>query len=102
MPHSTEVLSPQDLLAEVRKFISGAARSSHGSNTLDLARTALSLLQNLPAARDAVLEYFCTVFSVCVSKHVRQIEVSAYTAHLIFQEASHLPSPRFQVFYFIF
>lgn len=76
MPHSTDVLSPQDLLAEVRKFISGAVRSTHGSNTLELARTSLSLLQNLPAARDAVLEYFCTVFSVCVNKHVRQIEVN--------------------------
>ncbi|XP_046419986.1 integrator complex subunit 5 isoform X1 [Neodiprion fabricii] len=74
MQQSTDILSPQDLLAEVRKFISGAVRNTHGTNTLELARTALSLLRNLPAARDAVLEYFCTVFSVCVSKHVRQIE----------------------------
>ena len=75
MPNSAIVLSPQDILAEVRKFISGAARPSHSTNTLELTRTGLSLLKNVPAARDAVLEYLCNVFSVAVNKHVRQIEV---------------------------
>lgn len=73
--HSTSTLSPQDILAEVRKFLSGAVRS-HNTNTLDVTRTALSLLQNVPAARDAVLEYFCNVFFVAVSKYVRQIETN--------------------------
>lgn len=76
MPHSTEALSPQDILAEVRQFISGAARPSHSTNTVELTRTGLSLLKNVPAAREAVLEYLCNVFSVAVNKHVRQIEVS--------------------------
>ncbi|XP_033223352.1 integrator complex subunit 5 isoform X2 [Belonocnema kinseyi] len=74
MPHSTEALSPQDILAEVRQFISGAARPSHSTNTVELTRTGLSLLKNVPAAREAVLEYLCNVFSVAVNKHVRQIE----------------------------
>lgn len=71
-------LSPQDILTEVRKFISGAVRSSHSTNTQDVTRTALSLLKNVPAARDAVLEYFCNVFFVAVTKYVRQIEVSTH------------------------
>ncbi|CAL7942676.1 unnamed protein product [Xylocopa violacea] len=69
-------LSPQDILAEVRKFISGAIRPTHSTSTLDVTRTALSLLRNVPAARDAVLEYFCNVFFVAVTKYVRQIETN--------------------------
>lgn len=66
---------PQDILIEIRKFISGAVRASHGTNPLDVTRTALSLLKNVPATRDAVLEYLCNVFFVAVTKYVRQIEV---------------------------
>lgn len=76
MLHSTGVLSPQDILVEVRKFISGAVRPSHSTSTLDVTRTALTLLRNVPAARDAVLEYFCNVFFIAVTKYVRQLEVS--------------------------
>lgn len=76
MLHSAGTLSPQDILSEVRKFISGAVRPTHNTSTLDVTRTALFLLRNVPAARDAVLEYFCNVFFVAVTKHVRQIEVS--------------------------
>lgn len=76
MLDNTTSLSPQDILAEVRKFISGAvSRPSHSANTQDVTRTALFLLKNVPAARDAVLEYFCSVFFAAVSKYVRQIEV---------------------------
>ncbi|KAG9432056.1 integrator complex subunit 5 isoform X1 [Apis mellifera carnica] len=76
MLHPTGTLSPQDILAEVRKFISGAVRPTHSTSTLDVTRTALSLLRNVPAARDAVLEYFCNVFFVAVTKYVRQIETN--------------------------
>ena len=76
MLHSTGALSPQDILTEVRKFISGAVRPTHSTSTLDVTRTALSLLRSVPAARDAVLEYFCNVFFVAVTKHVRQIETN--------------------------
>lgn len=74
MLHNT-TLSHQDILAEVKKFISGAVRPIHSTNTQDVTRTALYLLQNVPAARDAVLEYFCNIFFVAVTKYVRQIEV---------------------------
>lgn len=76
MLHNTVILSPQDILNEVRKFISGAIRPSHSTNTQDVTRTALFLLKNVPAARDAVLEYFCNVFFVAVTKYVRQIETN--------------------------
>lgn len=77
MLHSTGALSPEDILAEVRKFISGAIRPTHSTSTLDVTRTALSLLRHVPAARDAVLEYFCNVFFIAVTKYVRQLEVSS-------------------------
>ncbi|XP_012524934.1 integrator complex subunit 5 isoform X2 [Monomorium pharaonis] len=76
MLHNTAILSPQEVLAEIRKFISGASRPVHSANTQDVTRTALSLLRNVPAARDAVLEYFCNVFFVAVTKYVRQIETN--------------------------
>jgi len=82
MLHST-TLMPQDILTEVRKFISGAIRPSHNTNTQDVTRTALFLLKNVPATRDAVLEYFCNVFFVAVTKYVRQIEVRNYKKHLL-------------------
>jgi len=83
MLHNTTTLSPQDILTEVRKFISGAIRPSHSTNTQDVTRTALFLLKNVPAARDAVLEYFCNVFFVAVTKYVRQIEVHKRIRHLV-------------------
>ncbi|KAJ8666827.1 hypothetical protein QAD02_008489 [Eretmocerus hayati] len=67
-------LPPADIMLEVRKFISGTSRNSHTTNTLELTRTALSLLQHVPATREAVLEHFCSVFFTAVTKHVRQIE----------------------------
>lgn len=82
MLHNTASLSPQDILVEVRKFISGAVRPSHSTNTQDVTRTALSLLKNVPAARDAVLEYFCNVFSIVVTKYVRHIEVRKYGQYM--------------------
>lgn len=73
--NSLRMMSTQDVLIEIRKFINGAVRSSHNKNVADLTRTGLTLLKNVPATRDAVLEYFCTVFEAAVTKYVRQIEV---------------------------
>lgn len=84
MMHNTVTLSPQDILAEVRKFISGAVRPSHSTNTQDVTRTALFLLKNVPATRDAVLEYFCSVFFVAVTKYVRLIEVCMQGQRVLF------------------
>ncbi|XP_075212361.1 integrator complex subunit 5 omd [Lycorma delicatula] len=72
------VLSQQDLLAELRLFIAGATRSLK-VHPLELARKALSLLKTLPAARDAVLEYFCTLFYSAVSNYVKQLKAGKNT-----------------------
>lgn len=65
----------QDLMTELHIFIGGATKNNH-VNPLDLAKTALNLIKNLPAARDAVLEYFCTVFDKAAMNYVVRIEVS--------------------------
>lgn len=85
MLHTNVASSPQDILNEVRKFISGAVRPSHSINTLEITRTALTLLKNVPATRDAVLEYFCSIFFNAVTKHVRQIEVSLTATYEFFE-----------------
>lgn len=84
MLHNTATLSPQDIVAEVRKFISGAVGPSHSTNMQDVTRAALFLLKNVPATKDAVLEYFCSVFFVAVTKYVRQIEVCVHEQHFIY------------------
>lgn len=68
-----KAVPPQDLMNDLRTFVAGATRPVK-TNPLELARTALSILKTLPAARDAVLEYFCTLFNSAVSKYVTQIE----------------------------
>lgn len=69
-----DTLQPVDLLGELRLFIAGTTRTVK-CNELDLVKTALNLLKTLPASRDAVLEYFCSVFDASVKKHVAMIEV---------------------------
>jgi len=74
---------PEDLMTELRTFVAGATRPVK-TNPLELARTALSILKTLPAARDAVLEYFCTLFDSAVSKYVTQIEVSVKVSFRVY------------------
>lgn len=63
-----------DLLNSLRSFLSGATRSSRTCD-LELTRNALALLKTLPASRDAVLEYFCSVFDSAVKKYSSQVQV---------------------------
>lgn len=76
MEPSTSIKSAisQDLLMAIRTFISGAT-GSRKTNPLELTRIALDLLKRLPSARDAVLEYFCSVFDKSVSDYLAQTEV---------------------------
>lgn len=64
----------QDSLSELRTFIAGASRVSD-INQLNLVRTAISLLKTLPAANEAVLEYFCSVFHNYVARYLSLLEV---------------------------
>lgn len=61
-------------MSELRNFLSGTQRATAKSNHVELTKTALTLLKSLPAARDAVLEYFCTVMDMSVSRYVSQLE----------------------------
>lgn len=64
----------QDIMQELKLFI-GGARKKIKCNPLELTKTALSLLRNLPATRDAVLEYFCTNFDTAAQNYIVRLEV---------------------------
>ena len=61
-------------MGEMKLFIGGATKIVT-CNQLDLTKTALSLLKTLPACRDAVLEYFCSVFAETAERYIVSIEV---------------------------
>lgn len=63
-----------NILNELKAFIGGATRTTK-NHQFELAKSALSLLKSLPAARDAVLEYFCTVFDTATQNFIVRIEV---------------------------
>lgn len=65
----------QNSLNDLKVFIDGVTKQVK-CNPLDLTRTALTILKSLPAARDAVLSYFCSVFDKASENYVCAIEVS--------------------------
>lgn len=67
--------SQQDITDELHSFIAGTTTRSIKSNPLDLTKTAVSLLKTLPATREAVFEYFCTVFDSATQNYITRIEV---------------------------
>lgn len=64
----------QEILSELRTFISGTSRPTD-TNHRSLVRTAVSLMKTLPAARDALLEYYGTVFHHYITKYLSLLEV---------------------------
>ena len=68
----------QDTLGEVRNFIAGTSRDRKISRE-SLTASALSLLQTLPVARHAVLEYLAGVFDEAVNHHLLRSHVGAYS-----------------------
>lgn len=62
----------QDLVAELRQFIAGATFSIQ-CPPLELLKTAIYLLKNLPASRDAVLQYFSYIFESVVDHYVLRL-----------------------------
>lgn len=70
----SECSESQDILSELRTFIAGAARLSE-VNPITLVKTAVSLLKTLPATREAVLEYFGSIFHHYVSCYLSLLEV---------------------------
>ncbi|GJQ75867.1 putative integrator complex subunit 5 N-terminus [Trypoxylus dichotomus] len=71
----------QDSLNDLKVFIDGVTKQTK-CNPLDLTRTALSILKSLPAARDAVLSYFCSVFDKASENYVCAIETEVSTGNM--------------------
>ncbi|KAL5012685.1 hypothetical protein ScPMuIL_011236 [Solemya velum] len=66
--------SPEEILSEVRCFLRATSCEGKLGNE-SLTHSALFLLKNLPAARQAVLEHLCNVFDEAVYNHILQLEV---------------------------
>ncbi|KAK4875105.1 hypothetical protein RN001_011527 [Aquatica leii] len=82
MSHSTiRNIQQTDVLLELKSFIGGATQTTK-YNHFDLTKAALSLLKTLPAARDAVLEYFCVVFNTATQNFIVRIETEIATGQL--------------------
>ncbi|KAK0086015.1 hypothetical protein PV325_004038 [Microctonus aethiopoides] len=79
MNQNEEMLSPEEILVEVRKFIPESVKKCQRTNTHEVTKGALTLLKNLPAAREAVLEYLRKVFFLAVNRQIRHIEVQPNT-----------------------
>ncbi|KAF2885662.1 hypothetical protein ILUMI_20513 [Ignelater luminosus] len=82
MSHTTiRNVQQQDVIYELKAFIGGSTQDTK-CNHVDLAKTALSLLKTLPAARDAVLEYFCVVFNSATQNFIVRLETEIATGQL--------------------
>lgn len=70
-------------LNELKYFINGVSsiHSTRGPLPADvgpqLVKSSLNLLENLPAAREVILEYFAMVFDSSVGNYINTIEVQA-------------------------
>lgn len=69
----------QPILTELEHFINGVSNfyTLPPNALVKLSQCSLNLLENLPASRDAVFEYFALIFDTSVSNYVQTIEVSA-------------------------
>lgn len=82
LSHTTVIRNApqQDLLNELHTFIKGALKLER-CNSLDLTKTALRLLKNIPAARVALFEFFSNVFSEAAANYIKAVEVSSFNAY---------------------
>ena len=62
----------QDILKQLSNFVRGASDTNTNID-LDLATSALFLLQNLPASRQAVLQYLSNLFDEAVSTYIQRV-----------------------------
>lgn len=70
-------MAKQPILKELEYFVNGAttATSISPSGLSHLVHCGLNLLNNLPASKDAVFEYFTIFFDASVAGYVKLIEV---------------------------
>lgn len=68
----------QPVLSELNFFVTALANSYRGNQpdvSPQLVKCSLKLLQDVPAARDIVIEFFSMVFDVSVANYVSFVEV---------------------------
>ncbi|XP_060525914.1 integrator complex subunit 5 [Cylas formicarius] len=70
-----------NLMNELKIFIKSATIKDK-STLLDLTKTALTLLKNLPSCRSAVFDFFCTVFHTTSLNYIEGIETEINTGKL--------------------
>lgn len=71
---SPPAVTADEVIEEVRNFIAGATHASK-VNGHELAKCAIFLLKTIPATKEAVLEYLCSVFDEAVTDHMHQLEL---------------------------
>ncbi|VEN53047.1 unnamed protein product [Callosobruchus maculatus] len=71
-----------DLMSELRFFLKGATRKDKCS-PLDLTKSALTLLKNLPATRVAVFEFFRNVFDTAALNYIEALEIEIKTGKMV-------------------
>lgn len=78
----------QPILVELEYFINGVSNFySLPTNALpQLSQCSLNLLENLPASREAVFEYFHLLFDASVGNYMKLIEVSIFAVFLFANE----------------
>lgn len=84
MTHGTVVrnLPQQDLLNELKVFITGTSKGDRQKTAAELTKTALLLLRKLPACRGAIFQFFCKVFDTAASNYIQNIEVGCLNCTL--------------------
>lgn len=68
----------QPIIVDLQNFVNGVSnvRDLNISGSPQLVKCSLNLLENLPACRDLVFEFFSVVFDHYVGKYIDYIEVS--------------------------
>lgn len=71
-------MAKQQILAELEYFVKGATTNCSLSPSAlgHLVRCGLNLLRNLPAAKEAVFEYFTVFFDASVAGYIQLFDVS--------------------------
>lgn len=79
-PNTDHLIMAKPVLPELQFFVNCVSKN-HRNLPADvstkLVKCSLHLLEHLPASREAVLEYFASVFDVSVGNYIQFVEVSS-------------------------
>lgn len=76
------VQAPSNVLVDLRNFLNGwphatSSKNSPDTDSTEVVRTATNLLKNFPAAREAVLFFFCQVIDKAIELHFSEIQAQS-------------------------